>query len=260
MRSAISSQERARVRRALARRGRRAEFRVRRRFPTLPRSVACPVCGWAGPQFAPSYNPRRPNRICPNCHSSERYRALEITLRDRGRVLKGTRLLEVAPIKTVERTARELGYDYTSLDLRSSAAQVRGDLCRLPFPDGTFDLVVCFHVLEHIPDDRAAAAELARVVGVHGEAFVVVPREDGRPETFEDPGADPADFEHLYGQSDHVRIYGADITDRWRKTGIEVVEHRWIDCFAHDVERRAVLAGDDDRYWVLRPDATNAAS
>lgn len=251
MSSTVFGYEPERVRRAVFRHGRRLESRVRRRFPTSPKLVECPVCGWAGPRFAPSYRPRRPNRICPGCQSSERYRAFELTLRELGPVRPGTRLLEVAPIGTIEGSARELGYNYTSIDLRSTVAQVCGDLCRLPFPDAIFDVVACFHVLEHIHDDRAAVAELARVVGIHGEALVIVPRNGLLPTTFENPDAVSADYERLYGQSDHVRTYGSDVVNRWRATGIRVQVQRWVNCFTAGTHRRAVLTGDDDRYWIL---------
>lgn len=243
-----------RSRRSLARRARGLELRARQRV-RVPARVECFVCGWTGPAFAPSIRPRRPNRICPACHSSERYRALELLFRSLDEVPPGARLLEVAPVRTVERSARALGYEYTSIDLRSVVAQVNGDLCALPFPDDAFDLVVCFHVLEHIPADRRAVAELARVVGPGGRAVVVVPRELDRAETFEVPGADPADYERLYGQSDHVRIYGADVTRRWQECGVEVVEEEWSALFGPDVSRRGALAGDDDRFWMIAAEA-----
>lgn len=239
-----------RVTRALTRRGRRLEQRTHLRLLRFTDHVRCPACGWSGLRFAPSAKPRRANRICPACQSSERYRALVLHLRRRGRVPPGTRLLEVAPIHTVERTARELGYDYVSLDLRSPTADVLADLTAIPFPDATFDLAVCFHVLEHITDDRGAVAELARVVGT-GEAIVVVPRNDDLPTTFEVEGADPADHERLYGQSDDVRIYGCDLLARWRQTGVAVAEDLWVERFTPEVHVHAALAGDDDRFWLL---------
>lgn len=240
-----------RTRRGVARRARGWEIAARRRFPRFPERVECPICGWTGPQFAPSIRPRRANRICPACHSSERYRALELLLRSEGTVAPGRRLLEVAPVRTVEPTARDLGYHYTSIDLSSPLAQVNGDLCRLPFPDASFDTVVCFHVLEHIITDVAAVSELARVVGPGGRAIVVVPREDHRPSTFEVPGAEPSDYERLYGQSDHVRIYGSDVVDRWASPGVRVEEEPWAEIFTPEVWRRGALSGDDDRFWIL---------
>jgi SAM-dependent methyltransferase len=158
----------------------------------------------------------------------------------------------VAPIRTLATTARALGYTYASIDLRSAIAEVRGDLCALPFADACFDVVVCFHVLEHISADRSAVQELARVVGRNGETIVVVPWEKDRKVTFEDPDAEPADYERLYGQSDHVRIYGREVTERWRDTGIEVEEILWSEVFGAEEHRRAALQGDDDRFWMLR--------
>lgn len=110
---------------------------------------------------------------------------------------------------------------------------------------------MCFHVLEHIPDDRTAVTELTRVVATRGEAWVVVPREDNRPTTFDDPDADPAEHERLYGQSDHVRIYGSDILDRWSDNGVMIWKRPWAACFTAGEHRRAALTGDDDRFWVL---------
>jgi len=56
------------------------------------------------------------------------------------------------------------------------AASMVGDALRLPFPDATFDRVICAEVLEHVPDDRAAMAEIARVLRPGGTAAVTVPR------------------------------------------------------------------------------------
>jgi SAM-dependent methyltransferase len=237
---------------ALNRRRRRIERLGYRRLARFGNRVRCPVCSWSGLRLAPSHKPRRTNRICPECLSSERYRALELYLRRNGRAEPGSRLLEVAPIHTVARTAREMGYDYASVDLRNQRAMVHGDLCRLPFASGSFDVVVCFHVLEHIPADRDAVRELARVVGTTGEAIVVVPRDDDRADTFEDPDADPADYERLFGQSDHVRIYGRDILERWDLEGVSVTEQLWSERFTPDVHRYAALTGDDDRFWIIR--------
>lgn len=50
------------------------------------------------------------------------------------------------------------------------------DLIHLPFADAVFDLVICAEVLEHIPDHRAAMAELVRVLAPGGDLVVSVPR------------------------------------------------------------------------------------
>ncbi len=213
---------------------------------------ACPICGWSGLRFLPGSKPSIPNRICPNCNSTERYRALELWLR-RGGAVNDAALLEIAPIELVRGSATELGYCYASLDLSSSRAMVLGDLCRTPFRDESFDTIICFHVLEHIPNDSAAMSELGRILKPKGSAIVIVPWDTTTATTFEGASDDPADNERLYGQSDHVRIYGRDVTDRLRDAGLEVEEVRWADAFEPDQLRHHLLPGDDDRFWICRP-------
>ncbi len=56
------------------------------------------------------------------------------------------------------------------------ARAVRADLLALPFPDASFDVVMASEVLEHIPADERAIAEIARVVRPGGRVAVTVPR------------------------------------------------------------------------------------
>jgi SAM-dependent methyltransferase len=159
-------------------------------------------------------------------------------------------LLEVAPIHLVRPLAAELGYEFCSLDLMSPRADVRGDLCELPMRSESVDVVVCFHVLEHIWEDRRAAAEIARVLSGDGVAIIVVPFERRNESTLEDPDTPVQDRQRLYGQSDHVRLYGRDVSDRLRSAGLAVNEVRWDELFGDDEYQRLALAGDDDRFWL----------
>lgn len=233
---------------------RRASRAVRRTVLRVPRRVACPICEWSGTAMAPDVLGVR-GRLCPRCLSSERDRALALELRRRGPVPAGSRLLEVAPIGLVRDLAQRLGYEHHSVDLFSPRAEVRGDLTRLPYPDGTFHLVVCFHVLEHVPDDATAVRELARILSPTGEAVVVVPFAETYPETFEDPDTPPEDRERVYGQSDHVRIYGMDVAARWRAAGVALDEALWDERFPPDERVPARIAGRDDRFFLLHPPA-----
>lgn len=52
---------------------------------------------------------------------------------------------------------------------------VRGDALRLPFPDASFDKIICSEVMEHVHDYRGAAAELARVLRPGGVLAVTIP-------------------------------------------------------------------------------------
>lgn len=234
---------------------RKVELRAHRTLLRFPRRVRCPICGWTGVALAHSSKPRKPNRMCPQCGSSERYRAMELFLRRRGSVAPGTRLLEISPIGTVEPTATSLGYAYTgvTLDFEDVSVDAYATLDALPFPSEMFDVVVCLHVLEHVLDDRGAVREMARVLRPGGEALVNVPWDPARTVTFEDQSTDPGRNAELYGQHDHVRIYGADATARWIEAGVDVEEDRWVERFTPDVHRYAALEGNDDRFWILTP-------
>ncbi len=75
------------------------------------------------------------------------------------------------------------GATVVTLDIDSALAVqqstfVCGDACQLPFPDTSFDVVTLFDVLEHIPDDRRAAAEAARVTRPGGHVLISTPASD----------------------------------------------------------------------------------
>ena len=94
------------------------------------------------------------------------------------------------------------------------------DITRLRFEDSRFDAIICLHVLEHVPDDRAAMAELFRVLKPGGWAILETPLDLDMAETEEDPSVvSPRERERLYGQPDHVRRYGRDLLDRLAEAG-----------------------------------------
>jgi SAM-dependent methyltransferase len=99
----------------------------------------------------------------------------------------------------------------------------RVDITSLPFESDHFDLVICNHVLEHVPNDRQAMKELLRVLKPRGRAILQVPIAHRLKETIEDPSVmDPKERERRFGQSDHVRIYAADYTGRMAEVGMSV--------------------------------------
>jgi SAM-dependent methyltransferase len=99
----------------------------------------------------------------------------------------------------------------------ASATVVRGDVLSLPFPDGSFDAVIASEVLEHIPDDRRAMAEITRVVKPGGQVAVTVPR--WWPEQVN--WALPGEYQNTPGG--HIRIYrGDELVSRLESTGLQV--------------------------------------
>ena len=112
---------------------------------------------------------------------------------------------------------------YITADLSSPEADEHFDITSIPHPDDSFDSIICSHVLEHVADDRTAIQELHRVLAPHGWAIVMVPVDQSRELTYEDPSiVDPADRKREFWQEDHVRLYGRDFPERLRDAGFDV--------------------------------------
>ena len=203
----------------------------------------CPVCGGRYRRFLPFGLAGRRNAMCPGCGSLERHRFLWLYLRDSVGVLRRrARVLHVAPercIATALSASRALRY--TSLDLFDPAARHRADVTALPFPDATFDIIVCSHVLEHVEDDRRAMRELARVLRPAARAVIMVPIDMRRGETYEDPSITTAAGRNAaFGHPYHVRICGADYPGRLAEAGFSV----------HPAYSTA-LSGHHRRHWRI---------
>jgi len=98
---------------------------------------------------------------------------------------------------------------------------VKMDVTNIQFPNESFDVIYCSHVLEHIPDDRRAMREFCRVLKSDGWAILLVPVTSDQ--TFEDPSiVDPKERLKAFGQEDHVRRYGPDYIDRLSDAGFNV--------------------------------------
>jgi SAM-dependent methyltransferase len=199
----------------------------------------CPLCGGRYRRFLRFGLARRRNARCPGCGSLERHRFLWLFLRDACRLLRRrVRLLHIAPEPCIRRAlAANPGLRYVSVDLFDRAADRAADLTALPFPSGAFDVAICSHVLEHVLDDRAAMAELYRILTPGGRAAMMVPVDLERAETFEDPSVDTAAGRtEAFGHPYHVRICGADYPDRLRQAGF-LVEPVYSDMLSRHYRR-----------------------
>jgi hypothetical protein len=221
--------------------------------------VTCPVCEGTFRKFMPKLKlvgPNRPNSRCPRCGASERHRHLWLYLRNRTKLFsEPLRVLHFAPEWSIqERLRRSPNLDYVSADLDPRRAMVRMDIADLRYPDDSFDVVLCSHVLEHVTDDRRALSELYRVLKPGGWAIVLVPIDHKRAETFEDPTVvSPEDRERLFWQADHVRLYGRDFKKRLEETGFAVSVDSYRPELAKDVIRRYGLKRHDEIYLCTKP-------
>jgi SAM-dependent methyltransferase len=228
---------------------------------SLGNDVECCCCGWRGRSFLPGgVVVKRPNRKCPRCGSIERYRQLCLFLRERmGFLSQPQRVLDLAPPPYFRSFCRRLPHvTYVTADLMAQDTHIHTDLTALAFREQTFDLAICFHVFEHVRDDRAGMRELRRCLAPGGVALIQVPLRGAA--TFEDLQAHPSQYQELFGQSDHVRYYGLDIRDRLSEAGFEVqVIGIAAEFGPRDVERFG-LGGDDRYLFVCRRPASGAAA
>lgn len=211
-------------------------------------TVRCPYCQWEGWRFLTAGDSWKGNRLCPGCGSLERYRMLALLLERRLAGRDGASLLEIAPKPCVEQLCKRRGWDYLSSDLDSPLATVHADLRAMPMPDNSFDAIVCFHVMEHIQDDNPAFREIARLLKPDGFGVICVPLGD-RPTQ---EGAPESEWTRLYGQHDHVRLYGMDIVDRMTSAGLAVDTVDTHAYFAAAEQARHGLRGDDRFLFVVR--------
>lgn len=192
------------------------------------------------------YGKQRPNVLSPSTLSLERHRLLWLYLKNETNFFsENLKVLHFAPEQCFLKRFRKLkNLNYTTTDLLSPIADVKADICDLPFEDDSYDVILCNHVLEHIPDDTKAMQELYRVLKPGGFGIFQIPQEIDRETTFEDDSiTDKAERAKIFGQYDHVRIYGRDYFDKLRAVGFKVEE----------VDYTATLSNTDiDKYRLAK--------
>lgn len=173
------------------------------------------------------YGKQRPNVLSPSTLSLERHRLLWLYLKNETDFFTASKkILHFAPEQAFYKRFRKLSnLDYVTTDLESPLADVKADICDLPFKENEFDVILCNHVLEHIPDDTKAMQELYRILRPGGIGIFQIPQDLNREATFEDDSiTDKKERAKIFGQYDHVRIYGRDYFDKLRSIGFKVDE------------------------------------
>ncbi|MDH5605113.1 MAG: class I SAM-dependent methyltransferase [Cyclobacteriaceae bacterium] len=208
--------------------------------------LTCPIEGKSYRKFLPYGRLKaRENALCPGSMSLERHRLLWLFLKDRTDFFKQKlTVLHVAPEKCfIKPFQQQHGADYITADIESPLAMIKLDVHHIPFPDESFDVVICNHVLEHVEDDIKAMREIFRVLKHGGWAILQVPFFYPVPKTtYEDPSVtDPKEREIKYGQSDHVRMYGEDFPERIHRAGFRVRMDAYCDELAEETRRKYAL-------------------
>lgn len=167
----------------------------------------------------------RLNAMCPNCYSLDRERHIYLYLKNKTNLFhENISLLHVAPENMLGKMLMMCpNIDYLSADLNSPSAMVKMDITNIESEDNSFDVIICNHVLEHIPNDLKAMQEIFRVLKPGGWAILQVPISLSLIETYEDPTiTEPDEREKVFGQNDHVRIYAKDYKNRLESAGFSV--------------------------------------
>lgn len=159
--------------------------------------------------------------MCLGCGALERHRLIKLALAEHPLPAEA-RVLHVAPEPAIARLlpARH----YRSADRAPGRADLELDLESIDLPDGSVDVVVANHVLEHVGDDRRALREIRRILCDGGWAILTVPLVEGWDQTYEDHDVPTTDRELHFGQIDHVRYYGRDFRSRILGSGFTLSE------------------------------------
>lgn len=183
----------------------------------LPETPArlCVVCRWQGAAF------EQPGHveltICPQCGSNGRDRFLFWCLRERVELSPALRVIECSPrMGRGYRDAMSSWFFYrtTDFDQRAHRGNLRLDLQAIDLPDACVDVLLCAHVLEHVPDTDRALDELRRILVPGGHLLLQVPVLQGHT-------APPTEPEFHDDRTPVFWRFGPDLTDRLRERGFQ---------------------------------------
>ena len=197
--------------------------------------------------FPYGYNSPRKNALSLGTLSLERHRLLWLYLKNETSFfLENNKILHVAPEQCYYNFFKKHFKNYITVDLNSPLAEYKADVCDMPFESNSFDFILCNHVLEHVYDDELAIIELRRVLKKNGMAILQVPLNLNLKKTID--GRDINDIKkrnELFGQYDHLRIYGADFFDKIKNHGFKVNRIRYCDNLSRDEIKKYGLIEDE---------------
>jgi|GEM_PF-3080969 len=188
-------------------------------FPFKRNVVVCAFCGWEGPKYKTfvASTVLRHNALCPHCLSLERHREflhLFKVISEHPNQLTST-ILDIAPTLAFSNYCKNNEFiDYLSIDLQSQFAMKHMNLENLSLPSTTYDIVVCYHVLDYLNNDAKGMSEIFRVLKDDG---ITITQEGIDYQNSTSVEWEVALPEHEY----RIRQYGFDFFDKWRSAGFE---------------------------------------
>jgi SAM-dependent methyltransferase len=220
----------------------------------------CRCCGLTFRGFLPFFG--KNDVRCPYCNSLPRQRFQIKLIESRIKTTENLKIIHFAPEFSLYRVLRKYNrISYTTADALVSFLPgicVKPDnienLTTLGFDPELYDVIICNHVLEHIVDDDKAISEMYRVMKRGGFAYVTAPIRLDSPKTLQEDWINTDELRHrYYGSSDHVRLYGIDITDKFENAGFLVEVIKPGDLLEADELQRQGL-DPDEPHFILRKD------
>lgn len=177
----------------------------------------CNLCGFKLSKFVVTENF---GSICPKCGSISRNRRLWTLLQD---TLENKKILHFSPSQRLKKQIQKANtQEYITSDyLGEFNAMKKLNIEAIEEPDNYFDIIICYHVLEHVAQDRKAMQELHRILKPNGICYIQTPFKEG--ENYEDDTL-TTEVERLkhFGQEDHLRIYSVSgLSNRLEETGFK---------------------------------------
>ena len=215
----------------------------------------CPICGLHFRKFLP-YG-KGENIACPKDDSVVRHRLIWLFLKFKTNFFsENLKVLHISPSYSLQRNFNKLNsLIYITIDLNSPLTMFKMDITDLKFKNDFFDVIICSHVLEHVKNDRQAIKELFRVLKPEGWTLILCPINFELKETYENFNIiDPNKREIIFGQKDHVRIYGFDFIDRLESSGFIVNVDNYVMSFGSKVNNKYRLQRNEKIFFCFKPE------
>lgn len=203
--------------------------------PKETRKCFCPCCDRDFVSFSDfklyedteRYDPARfrNNRqdvFCPFCYSAPRQRILAHWANGNVNLLKNSKILYFAPEYSMMKWVRHNNIKLTTADLFDPKTDLKLDITAIDLPDDSYDMVICNHVLEHVSSYGKALSELNRILKRGGKLIISFPVDISLDTVFEKDADTPEERVRLFGQNDHVRVFGKDSADILASFGFSV--------------------------------------
>jgi len=169
------------------------------------------------------------DQLCPGCGSLGRNRRLWDILKDDIKT-ENISILDFSPSRCLYYKFKSIDkINYVSSDFKNEfLADKKYDITGIDCPSENFDIIICYHILEHIADDRRAIKELGRVLKPAGKCYIQTPFKEG--EIYENYSiTDPKERVKHFGQEDHLRIYSiTGLKQRIEESGLKVEIKQFI--------------------------------